>query len=40
MQWIGVAATAVSLALLVTNKIGIPMLVALGAAFGLVTAFI
>lgn len=40
VQWIGVAATAVSLALLVTNKIGIPMLVALGAAFGLVTAFI
>ncbi len=40
VQWIGVAATAVSLALLVTNKLGIPMLVALGAAFGLVTAFI
>jgi len=40
VQWIAVAAAAVSLALLVTNRIGIPLLVALGAAFGLVTAFI
>lgn len=40
VHWIGVAVALVSLALLVTNKLGIPMLVALGAAFGLVTAFI
>ncbi|MBO6948588.1 MAG: chromate efflux transporter [Rhodospirillales bacterium] len=40
VQWVPVAVAVVSLALLVTNKVGIPMLVALGAAFGLVTAFI
>jgi len=40
VQWVAVAAAAVALVLLVTNKIGIPLLVALGAAFGLVTAFI
>lgn len=40
VQWIPVAAALISLALLVTNRLGIPMLVALGAVFGLVTAFI
>ena len=40
VHWVGVAVALISLALLVTNKLGIPMLVALGAAFGLVTAFI
>lgn len=40
VQWIGIAAAVVSLALLVSGRVGIPMLVALGAAFGLVTAFI
>jgi chromate transporter len=40
VQWIAVIAAAVSLALLVTGRISIPMLVAVGAAFGLVTSFL
>lgn len=40
VQWVGVAATVISLALLVSGRVGIPALVAIGAAFGLVTAFI
>lgn len=40
VQWIAVIAATVSLALLVTGRIGIPLLVAVGAAFGLVTTFI
>ena len=35
IHWIAVGAAAVSLALLVTNKLSIPMMVAIGAAFGL-----
>jgi chromate transporter len=40
VQWVAIALAAVSLALLVTNRIGIPMLVALGAALGLVTTLL
>ena len=40
IQWIAVGAAAVSLALLITNKLSIPMMVAIGAAFGLVKMLI
>jgi len=40
IQWIAIAAAIISLALLVTNRLGIPLLVALGAAFGLASAFV
>ncbi len=40
VHWIAIAAAMVSLALLISNKLSIPMLVAIGAAFGLVRALI
>lgn len=40
VDWIAVVAALVSLALLVTDKVSIPVLVGLGAAFGLALSFI
>ncbi|MDP4796406.1 MAG: chromate efflux transporter [Rhodospirillales bacterium] len=40
VHWISMAAAAISLALLISNKLSIPMLVAIGAAFGLVRIWI
>jgi len=40
VQWLSISAAGISLALLLSNKLSIPMLVALGAAFGLAKTFI
>jgi len=40
VQWLSVAAAVVALGLLISNRVSVPMLVALGAAFGVATSFI
>jgi len=40
IQWLSVGAAVVALGLLITNRVSVPMLVALGAAFGVATSFI
>ncbi len=40
IQWLAVVAAVVALALLISNRVSVPMLVALGAIFGIITSFI